>query len=95
MNEGDYFACECKGTGGNPRANVTWCKDNTHIVTGKGKAILRFTNVDKDDSGTYRCEAKSHEKAKSETSIELIVNCKYNRILVGQTRQHRRKFIND
>ena len=25
----------------------------------------------------YRCEAKSHEVAKNDTEIELIVNCKY------------------
>ena len=76
MNQSDYFACECKGTDGNPPADVTWYKNNAKIVAGKEKAILCFTNVDKDDSGTYRCEAKSHEKAKNETSIELIVNCK-------------------
>ena len=88
MVEGDYFTCECKGTDGNPPADVTWYKDNTKIVTGKEKAILRFPNVKRDDSGTYRCEAKSHEKAKSETSIELIVTSKCNRMLMDQTRQH-------
>ena len=95
MNEGDYFVCECKGTGGNPRADVTWYKDNTQIVTGKETAILLFPNVHKDNSGAYRCEAKSHEKAKNGASIELIVNCKYDRILVGHTGQHRKTFIND
>ena len=80
MIRSDYFACECKGTDGNPPADVTWFKDNTQNVTGKEKAILSFPNVKKDDSGTYRCEAKSHDRAKNETSIELIVNCKYNRI---------------
>jgi hypothetical protein len=79
LDEGDYVACECKGEGGNPPANVTCYKGNEVIVTGKEKAILRFPNVDKDDSGTYTCEAKSgHEKAKNETSIQLIVNCKYD-----------------
>ena len=78
MNQGDNVACECKSTDGNPPAVVTWYKDNIQIVEGrKEKAILRFSNVDKDDSGTYTCEAKSHEKAKSKTSMELMVNCKY------------------
>ena len=78
MNESNYFACECKGTDGNPPADVTWYKDNTKIVTGKEKAILRFSSVDKDGSGTYRCEAKSGiEEAKNETSFEFIINCKY------------------
>ena len=87
--EGDYFACECKGADGNPPADVTWYnKDDEEIVTEKEKAILRFTNVYKDNSGTYRCEAKSHEKVKNETSIELIVTSKCNSILVDLTRQH-------
>ena len=77
VNQSDYFACECKGTDGSPPADVTWYKDNTQIVTGKEKTILVFSNVDKDDSGTYRCEARTREKAKNETSIELIVIRKY------------------
>ena len=79
VNQGDYFACECKGTDGNPPADVTWYKNNTQIVTGKGKAILSFGNVDKDNNRTYRCEAKNVIKdAKNETEFELIVNCKLN-----------------
>ena len=77
VNQSDYFACECKGANGNPPADVTWYKDNTKFVTRKEKAILRFPNVKRDDSGTYRCEAKSGiVEAKNETEIELIVNCK-------------------
>ena len=82
VNQSDYFACECKGKGGIPPADVTWHKNSTQIVTGKEEAILSLSNVDKDDNGTYRCEAKSHERAKNVTSIELIANCKYNRILI-------------
>ena len=103
MSQGNYFACECKGTDGNPPADVAWYKndepkkvrgkekailrppadvawyknDEPKKVRGKEKAILRFLNVGKDDSGTYTCEAKSYEKAKNKTSMELIVNCKY------------------
>ena len=77
MNQSDYFACECKGTNANLPPVVTWYKNSAQIVTGKEKAILVFSNVDKDDSGTYRCEARTREKAKNETSIELIVICKY------------------
>ena len=79
VNQADYFACECKRTDGNPPADVTWFKDNTRIVTGKDVANLVLSNVDKDDSGTYRCVAKSHKKAKNETSFEFIVIRKYNR----------------
>ena len=76
MNESDnYFACKCNGTDGNPPAKVTWYNRSGKIVTGKEKAILVRSNVDKEQTGKYRCEAKSSESAKSETSIELIVNC--------------------
>ena len=78
VSQGDYFACECKGTDGNPPADVAWYKnDEPKKVRGKEKAILRFLNVGKDDNGTYTCEAKSYEKAENKTSMELIVNCKY------------------
>ena len=83
MNQSDYFACECKGTAGKPPVNVTWYKNNTPIVTGKGKAILSFGNVGKDSNRTYRCEAKNViEKAKNETEFELIVNCKYVKYII-------------
>ena len=78
VNQSDNFRCECDGTGGYPPAEVTWYKNNTKIgVTGVENAILVLSNVSKHDRGTYRCEAKSSERAKNETSIELIVNCKY------------------
>ena len=78
VNQGDYFACECNGTYGNPPAVVTWYKDNTQIVAGKEKAISRLTNVTRHDGGTYRCEARSEEKAKNITEIKLTVIGEYN-----------------
>ena len=78
MSQGDYFTCECKGTDGNPPADVAWYKnDEPKKFRGKEKAILRFLNVGKDDNGTYTCQAKSYEKAENKTSMELVVNCKY------------------
>ena len=78
VNQSDNFRCECYGTDGYPLAEVTWYKNNKTIdVTGVENATLVRSNVTKNDSGTYRCEAKSSERAKNETSIELIVNCKY------------------
>ena len=80
VNQGDYFACKCKGTDGNPPAAVTWYKDNTQIITGNEEAILRFPSVYQVDNGTYICEAKSLEEAKNETLIELIVTGMYTHI---------------
>ena len=82
MHEGDNFRCECKGTISNPPANVTWYKDNTQIVTGKENAVLSLSNVGIDNNGTYICEAKSSEKAKNETFLDLIVTSKYNFMVV-------------
>ena len=77
MNQSDNFTCKCNGTDGNHPADVTWYKDNTKIGdTGKEEAILVLNGVNKDDNGTYRCEARSHGRAKNETSVKLIVNCK-------------------
>ena len=78
MNQSDYFVCECKGTGGNPSpANVTWYKNGTELARGEKKSTLIRSNVSIHDNGMYRCEAKSQEKAKNETSIELIVTSEY------------------
>ena len=77
LKKEEGFACECKGTDVNPPADVTWYRNNTQIVTGKKEAILSLSNVDKDDNGTYRCEARTRKKAKIEISIELIVIRKY------------------
>ena len=79
VHEGDNFTCECKGTDGYPPANVTWYKNNTKIGdTGIENATLSLSEVDKEDNGTYRCEAKSSEKTKNETFLDLIVTSKYN-----------------
>ena len=76
--EGDNFTCECKGTNGNPPADVTWYKDSTQIGdTGKEKAILPLSNVSRGDNGTYTCEAKSLDET-NETAVALIVACKYD-----------------
>ena len=77
LKKGEGFICECQGTDSNPPANVTWYKDNTKIITGKKEAILSLRNVDKDDNGTYRCEARTRRKAKNKISVELIVIRKY------------------
>ena len=77
LEQGDNFVCECKGTDGNPPADVTWYKDDTQIVTGKEKAILSLSIVSRGDNGTYTCEAKSLDET-NKTTVALIVACKYD-----------------
>ena len=81
LNKGDEFTCMCRSKYDNPPADVTWYKGNERIVAGKEEAILRFSNVKKEDNGTYKCQAKRHDEAKNEI-IELIVNCMYNGFLI-------------
>ena len=77
INEGDYVTCLCKGEGGNPPANVSWFKDDVRIgETGTEEQVLTLSNVNKTASGWYKCVAKSYNLS-DETSLEVIVNCKY------------------
>ena len=77
VNQSDYFACECTGTGGNPLADVTWYKDGRNVsITRKEQATFVLPSIDKDDNGTYTCVARSEDKS-NETSVEIIVSCKY------------------
>ncbi len=76
VNEGDNFTCACRSQGGNPPANVTWYKDGVQIdETGMKEQILTLSNIDKTDSGKYKCVAQSHSLT-DERSIEIIVYCK-------------------
>ena len=78
LPEGDNLKCKCRGTDGNPPADVTWYNSSRQIVAvgnKKEEAILVLSNVGGDDSGTYRCEAKSHENARE---FVLKVNGKYH-----------------
>ena len=78
MNERDDVACECKGQGGHPPANVSWHNKNGVRIGGqaKEKQTLTLRNVDKTESGIYTCVAQGLDQVKDTTSIELIVNCK-------------------
>ncbi len=79
VNDGGDVTCVCKGEGGNPPADVKWyAKDGDQIGgTKKEEQTLTLSNIRKTDSGTYTCVAQSHDLAKNETSIKIIVNCKH------------------
>ncbi|XP_028399387.1 hemicentin-2-like isoform X1 [Dendronephthya gigantea] len=71
--EGDNITCICQAKDGNPPANVTWYKDGVQITKSeKNRQILNLNNVDKKDSGIYKCIARSYTLA-DEKSIEVMV----------------------
>ena len=76
VNEGDNITCVCSGEGGNPPADISWFKDGAKIGgAGKENQTLTLRNIDKTDSGTYKCVAKSYTFT-DEKSIEIVVYCK-------------------
>ena len=75
LKVGKDFTCEGNRTGGYPPVNVAWYKGTT-LIAGpkKERATLVLKNVQKDESGTYRCVAKSTDNAKAEKNIEIRGN---------------------
>ena len=68
--------CACQGKGGNPPANVTWYKDGVQIAESEKEVkILNLHDVNKSDSGKYKCIARSYTLT-DEKSIEVLVYCK-------------------
>ena len=73
VNEGQSFNMTCL-TSGYPEPNVCWIKEhNGACING---SLLTFTNINRNDSGQYRCEAKND--CGSNSSVQSIeVFCKY------------------
>ena len=73
VNEGQSFNTTCV-TSGYPEPNVYWIKEtNGAHING---SVLSFTNINRNDSGKYRCEAKND--CGSDSSVQSIeVFCKY------------------
>ena len=78
--EGNTFSLTCE-ISGNPMPNVTWItvSDDEHSYGN----ILNFTNITRDDSGDYRCEAKNR-CGKESRSESLNVFCKSCTIYEGE-----------
>ena len=71
--EGQSFTMTCV-TSGYPKPNIYWIKEsNDARING---SVLNFTNINRNDSGQYRCEAKND--CGSNSSVQSIeVFCKY------------------
>ena len=73
VTEGESFNMTCVTTG-EPEPNVYWIKGNNSArVNG---SVLNFTNINRNDTGQYRCEAENI--CGSDSSVQSIeVFCKY------------------
>ena len=73
MIEGEYFSMTCV-TSGDPEPNVCWIKVNS--IERINGSILNFTNINRNDSGQYRCQTEN--ECASDSSVQSIeVFCKY------------------
>ena len=73
VNEGQSVNMTCV-TSGSPEPNVYWIKGNNGARFNG--SILTFTNINRNDSGQYRCEAKND--CGNDSSVQSIeVFCKY------------------
>ena len=77
MIEDDSFNMTCV-TSGDPEPNVYWIKvNNSARING---SVLNFTNINRNDSGLYRCEAEN--RCGNGSRFHFIdVLCKYEMTL--------------
>ena len=75
---------ECRLNAGDPRANITWMKDNKKLTSNKqyemtfenDLAVLKVKDTDYSDAGDYRIEAKNKlGKAQSDCSVTVYCEC--------------------
>ena len=84
--EGDNVTFTCNATG-NPAPTFRWTRNGSVLTTGlslDGKQ-LTITNVTREDSGQYVCEATNNVTTVPSNSATLNVKCKityYNYYLI-------------
>ena len=87
--EGDNVTFTCNATG-NPAPTFRWTRNGSVLTTGlslDGKQ-LTITNVTREDSGQYVCEATNNVTTVPSNSATLNVQCKityYNFYLIERT----------
>ena len=88
--EGDNVTFTCNATG-NPAPTFRWSKNGSVLTAGSRISLsqdgkqLTITNVTRDDSGQYVCEATNSVKTVQSNSATLNVKCKifyYNYYLI-------------
>ena len=77
--EGDNVTLSCDAAG-NPVPTLSWTvpKDTIRISFSADKKELTITNVNRTDSGEYRCEASNILGNDTSNIATLNVQCKYS-----------------
>ena len=71
--EGNAHTLSCQATG-DPKPNFTWIKVSNNQTTHGN--ILKFTSIDRNDAGDYKCEASNRCGMRAKTQT-VNVSCKY------------------
>ena len=81
--EGDNVTLSCNASG-NPEPTISWTRDGSLVSSGDqrisfeaGNRQLTIRNVNRTDSGEYRCVADNSEGNDTSNAITLDVKCKY------------------
>ena len=92
--EGDYIVLPCNATG-NPVPTISWTRNgypldrnvNARISFSGRKQQLIITNVNRTDSGEYRCVASSSLGNDASNASQVDIQCEYNVSLYILTEQ--------
>ena len=87
--EGVNVALSCNSTG-NPKPTISWTRNgspvdtsgNSRISFSADKKQLTITNVNRTDSGEYRCAAKNSLGNDTSNPAKLDVQCKLTNLKV-------------
>ena len=69
---------------GNPKPPITWTKDGSPIISNSRISLLAdnkqltITNVNRTDSGEYRCVANNSLGNDTSNAVTVDVLCKYS-----------------
>ena len=84
--EGENLTLYCNATG-NPEPSISWTKDGTSISNNSRISLsddnkqLTITNVNRKESGEYRCVAKNWVGNDTSNASTVYVQCKCRTLL--------------
>ena len=92
VTEGDNVTLSCNASG-NPVPSISWTRNGSllnssvpRISFEAGNRQLTITNVNRADSGEYRCVADNSEGNDTSNATTLDVQCKYTSLIKDLTK---------